>query len=346
MCRENVTIAQCAPLDPPVLSFTCGKLHMVAQDRVVCEKAEGKCVCYFGTCGLVTREVTTSGVDLGNIIKLRCATCVVREDNVGDRRSGREILESPLLERPAIGKASKENHARLLNSLWRGKTTCPYHSEDIPGFYISHAMNDESINAPVQTEVVVQPVAEAAVNEPFSDDTHAIDASPEEHSDDKTTAVDGASFESVQAETAETAGAEPIDIEPVTAVDEWTVDPAPATEHDKDASAEQTSDSGKVLVSVVFQEQRFLTLPFTGIKNGLEREIGIETSRWAHLKSSDPVVEGEGQEKVHDDESSNTKPRRIPTVNFAYDPNNADKLRDVTQKLAGLKSQFLLGKAF
>jgi hypothetical protein len=58
------------------------------------------------------------------------------------------------------------------------------------------------------------------------------------------------------------------------------------------------------------------------------------------------VVDGEGQEKVQDNEPSNTKPRRIPTVNFAYDPNNADKLRDVTQKLASLKSQFLLGKAF
>jgi hypothetical protein len=231
---------------------------------------------------------------------------------------------------------------------------------------ISHAMNDQSVNAPAQIEVVVQPVAEATVNEPFSVDTHAadthavdtyamdtptvdapaLDASPEEHSDAKTTAVDAASFGSVQAETAEAAGAEPIDTEPVTAIDEWTVDPAPAAEHDKDTSTEPTSDSGKVLVFVVSQEQRFLTLPFTGIKNGLEREIGIETSRWAPPKSSDPVVEGEGQEKVQDDEPSNTKPRRIPTVNFAYDPNNADKLRDVTQKLASLKSQFLLGKAF
>ncbi|SPJ70618.1 uncharacterized protein FTOL_00346 [Fusarium torulosum] len=345
MCRENVTIAQCAPLDPPVLSFTCGKLHMVAQDRVVCEKAEGKCVCYFGTCGLVTREVTTSGVDLGNIVKIRCATCVVREDNVGDRRSGREILESPLLERPAIGKTGKENYARLLNSLWRGKSACPYHSEDMSEFSISHAINDKSVDTPAQTEVVIQPAAEAAVNEPFSVDTHAIkthavdtpafdapafDASPEEHSD-ATTAIDAASVGSVQAETAETASAEPIDTEPadtelVTAVDEWTVDPAPATEHNKDAAAEPTSDSG--------------------IKNGLEREIGIETSRWAPPKSSDPVAEGQGQEKVQDDESSNTKPRRIPTANFAYDPNNADKLRDVTQKLASLKSQFLLGKAF
>jgi hypothetical protein len=90
----------------------------------------------------------------------------------------------------------------------------------------------------------------------------------------------------------------------------------------------------------------FLTLPSTGIKNGLAREIGIETSRWAPPKSSDPVAEEEGQDKAQDDEPSDTKPRRIPTSNFAFDPNNAEKLRDVTQKLASLKSQFLLGKVF
>ncbi|KAM0246861.1 hypothetical protein ACHAP5_004483 [Fusarium lateritium] len=346
MCRESVTIAQCAPLDPPLLSFTCGKLHMVAQDRIICEKAEGKCVCYFGTCGLVKREVTTSGVDLGDIAKIRCAICVVREDNVGDRRSGREILESPLLERPAIDKAGKENHARLLNSLWRGKAACPYHSEDMPESSISHAMNDESINTPAQVEVVVEPVAETTVNEPVSVDTpavdiHAIDisvsdkpafdASPEEHPDDKVNTVDAASIGSVQdetagtAETAEFSSAEPIDTESVAAVDEWTADLVPASEHGKDASPEPASDSG--------------------IKNGLEREIGIETSRWAPPKSSDPVTEEEGKGKAQDDETSSAKPRRIPTVNFAFDPNNADKLRDVTQKLASLKSQFLLGKA-
>ncbi|KAH6968228.1 hypothetical protein DER45DRAFT_606964 [Fusarium avenaceum] len=339
MCRENVTIAQCAPHDPPVLSFTCGKLHMVAQDRVVCDKAEGKCVCYFGTCGLVTREITTGGIDLSSISKIRCATCVVREDNVGDRRSGREILESPLLERLAVDKAGKENHARLLNSLWRGKAACPYHSEDIPDSFVSHALSDVSVDSPAQIEVAVQPVAEAAVNEPFFVDAHATDAPtfdafPEEHSDVKTTEVDSASVESVQVDIAETTGAEPIATEPVatepvTAVDEWTSNPAPTIEHDKDASAQPTFDSG--------------------IKNGLEREIGIETSRWAPPKPSDPVPEEEGQEKVQDNDPSDapgTKPRRIPTVNFAFDPNNADKLRDVTQKLASLKSQFLLGKAF
>ncbi|KAI6763897.1 hypothetical protein HG530_007686 [Fusarium avenaceum] len=339
MCRENVTIAQCAPHDPPVLSFTCGKLHMVAQDRVVCDKSEGKCICYFGTCGLVTREITTGGVDLSSISKIRCATCVVREDNVGDRRSGREILESPLLERLAVDKAGKENHARLLNSLWRGKAACPYHSEDIPDSFVSHALSDVSVDSPAQIEVAVQPVAEAAVNEPFSVDPHATDAPsvdaptfdafPEEHSDVKTTEVDSAPVESVQVGITETTGAEPIATEPVTAVDEWTSNPAPTIKHDKDASARPTFDSG--------------------IKNGLEREIGIETSRWAPPKPSDPVPEEEGQEKVQDNDPSDapdTKPRRIPTVNFAFDPNNADKLRDVTQKLASLKSQFLLGKAF
>lgn len=237
---------------------------MVAQGRVVCDKAEGKCVCYFGTCGLVTREITTGGIDLSNISKIRCATCVVREDNVGDRRSGREILESPLLERPAIDKASKENHARLLSSLWRGKATCPYHSEDVPDSFVSRALSDVSVESPAQIEVAVQPVAEAAVNKPFSVDNHATDAPsvdsptfdtfPEEHSDVKTTEVDSASVGSVQADVVGTTGTEPIATEPIAAVDEWTATPAPTIEHDKEASAEPTFDSGKILVAVASQE--------------------------------------------------------------------------------------------
>jgi hypothetical protein len=121
-----------------------------------------------------------------------------------------------------------------------------------------------SVDSPAQIEVAVQPVAEAAVNEPFSVDTHAtdalsvdppsFDAFSEEHFDVKTTAVDSASVGSVQADVAATTGTEPFDTESVAALDGWTASPAPTIEHDKDASVEPISDSGKILFSVVSQE--------------------------------------------------------------------------------------------
>ncbi|KAM0548178.1 hypothetical protein ACHAPJ_009976 [Fusarium lateritium] len=154
-------------------------MHMVAQNRTVCDGAHGTCVCFFGTCGSVVRDVTTNGIDLADIAKVRCASCTVREDAVGDR--------------------------------------------------------------------------------------HCI---------------------------------------------------APPSDHGDEQAREPSSESD--------------------IKNGLECKVGLSTGRWASPKSpggstkEEPVV---------------SEPRRVPTVHFMFDPNNAEKLREATQKFATLKSSFLVGKS-
>lgn len=131
MCLEVITLAHCAPQNPPALSFTCGKLHMVAGSRSVCSRARGPCVCFFGTCGTVERDVGTTAVDFTALTKIRCAHCTTREDAVGDRRNGKEIIESPLLQRPALSLDDDQafpKHYATLKELWGGRPTCPFHS--------------------------------------------------------------------------------------------------------------------------------------------------------------------------------------------------------------------------
>ncbi|EEU48267.1 uncharacterized protein NECHADRAFT_75662 [Fusarium vanettenii 77-13-4] len=130
MCHEVITIALCAPTKAPSLSFTCGKLHMIAQQRHVCDRARGSCVCFFGTCGTVEKNASTSGIDLSAIEKIRCAECTTREDNVGDRRDAKQIIESPLLQRIPIEPTDdfvNKKHSAMLHELWGGARTCPFH---------------------------------------------------------------------------------------------------------------------------------------------------------------------------------------------------------------------------
>ncbi|KAL2675652.1 hypothetical protein Neosp_011842 [[Neocosmospora] mangrovei] len=132
MCHEIITIALCAPTKAPSLSFTCGKLHMVAQQREVCDRARGSCVCFFGTCGTVEKTASTSGIDLSAIEKIRCAECTTREDNVGDRRDAKQIIESPLLQRIPIEPTDdfvNKKHSAMLYELWGGARTCPFHPQ-------------------------------------------------------------------------------------------------------------------------------------------------------------------------------------------------------------------------
>lgn len=132
MCQEDITIALCAPSKAPALSFTCGKLHMVAQQRHVCNSARGPCVCFFGTCGVIEKNIATSGIDLSAVEKVRCAECTIREDNVGDRRTPQEIIESPLLQRIPIDPKDAfvtKKHAAMLHELWKNAPNCPYHAQ-------------------------------------------------------------------------------------------------------------------------------------------------------------------------------------------------------------------------
>ncbi|KAI1013369.1 hypothetical protein LB503_001432 [Fusarium chuoi] len=126
MCRESITIAQCAPEVSPVLAFYCAKLHLVAKDRVVCDAARGKCICFFGSCGGIDREIPTKGINLGNIVKARCAECTPREHRVGNGIPAQQILESVLL-RSTDAQNGWEERSKLVSELWLNKTACPYH---------------------------------------------------------------------------------------------------------------------------------------------------------------------------------------------------------------------------
>ncbi|RSL63584.1 hypothetical protein CEP54_005126 [Fusarium duplospermum] len=130
MCKEFITIALCAPAKAPSLSFTCGRFHMVAAKRHVCDRARGACTCFFGTCGIIEKITDTMGIDLSSVSKMRCAECTMREDNVGDRRTPQQVIDSPLLQRIAIDPRDdfvSKKHAAMLRDLWGNKASCPFH---------------------------------------------------------------------------------------------------------------------------------------------------------------------------------------------------------------------------
>lgn len=138
MCHESVTIALCAPVNPPHRSFTCGKLHLIAEDRTICNGAQGKCVCYIGTCGTVERTFPTSAVDFPSLSKVRCSHCTSEED-AGNPRALKDITESPLLHHAPIrqDELSLKQHFTTLKVLWGREPSCPYHdgsetNEEVP----------------------------------------------------------------------------------------------------------------------------------------------------------------------------------------------------------------------
>ncbi|CAG7555874.1 unnamed protein product [Fusarium equiseti] len=327
MCVETITIAQCAPLSTPEMSFTCGKLHMIAHDRVVCDLSRGACICFFGTCGTVTRVVPTDGVDLSSVTKVRCASCTTREDNVGDRRQDREILESALLQRPAIPDAAWEEHSKRLHKLWHSKATCPYHPD--ASVIMAKVTGEEPAKEHVWVESVTKPVVDSA----------PVDTSFVEVAIDKDHSLEQAAADaSMHTEAGSGPGADPWTGDAITA-ENAGIDSVPAKDfhREDEATIETSSDTGK-------------NMP---VKNGLDREVGIETSRW---NTQEPKAfehdEGQTQEVQHVeegqkvDESQNlggTPVSRRP-VNFSFSAENAEKLRENTETFALMKS-FLAGKA-
>ncbi|KAF7558425.1 hypothetical protein G7046_g5741 [Stylonectria norvegica] len=148
MCREVITIAICAPQSAPALSFACGKLHLVAGQRLVCKDAKGSCVCYFGTCGIVERDVlSASSSDLSEVNKVRCIQCTIREDNINDRRPALQVLDSPLLQRAPIPKNNIQQHMVMLSKLWGNKPTCPFHIVPLPTTTSTGEKNEGTIDS-------------------------------------------------------------------------------------------------------------------------------------------------------------------------------------------------------
>lgn len=83
-------------------------------------------------------------------------------------------------------------------------------------------------------------------------------------------------------------------------------------------------------------------LCLTVVQNGLDREEGIHSSRWAH---QNPEVSVPSQDKGEDVQNSGLTPVTRRAVNFSFSAEQADKLREATEKFASLKSGFLSGMA-
>ncbi|KAM5352779.1 hypothetical protein ACJ41O_005501 [Fusarium nematophilum] len=267
MCIESITIALCAPQNPPALVFNCGKLHLVAKQRLVCANARGSCVCFFGTCGLVERDASTKGLDFADIAKIRCASCTVREDNVGDRRKGREILESRLLQRPAVDlrdAVACKQHNDTLMELWGGKKGCPFHAESRP--VSAHSSVPSTVPAAVPAAPVGPPAEAVAAPAAATEPVAPIAAEP-----------------TAQESTVNQPQSEPEpepEMAPGTTIDPWTGAVVPAE------SPEQKPDSPKPS----FEAE---------IKDGLKCEVGLKSSRWASNDSPKPPTQQASPPVIH-----------------------------------------------
>lgn len=129
MCKQYIGIAQCAPEDPGKgpLTFVCGGLHQYAAHRDTCQDAKGDCVCFFGTCGTIENVIRSQPFDLMSLPKMRCLLCTTREEQVGERRRGRDFLETKLLTRRPISDDGMPEHAKMLKTCWGGQNMCPFH---------------------------------------------------------------------------------------------------------------------------------------------------------------------------------------------------------------------------
>lgn len=172
------------------MSFTCGQLHQVVDRRQVCDKATGSCICFVGTCGVLESIPSTLAIPISSLRSIRCVACTTREEEIGDRRSNEELIDSPLLTRAAVKSPEDLQHFKeIIKSLWNGENECPYHtmlttretSEDPPVItkLVSDAdmKKDEGISKELPTASIHEEVAEDNVSEASSNATHGSNGS-------------------------------------------------------------------------------------------------------------------------------------------------------------------------
>ncbi|KAM6477014.1 hypothetical protein HDV62DRAFT_402244 [Trichoderma sp. SZMC 28011] len=191
MCKEYTTIAICAPQKAPSMSFTCGQLHQVVDRRQVCDKATGSCICFVGTCGVLESIPSTLAIPISSLRSIRCVACTAREEEIGDRRSNEELIDSPLLTRAAVKSPEDMQHFKeIIKSLWNGENECPYHTmmttrektHDTP-IINKHADvdigkdADIDISIEVRTASLQEEVADDNVSEASSNATHGSNGS-------------------------------------------------------------------------------------------------------------------------------------------------------------------------
>ncbi|RFU72576.1 benzoate 4-monooxygenase [Trichoderma arundinaceum] len=110
MCKEFLSIAICAPKKGTPDDFYVWEA--ASRGR---EKGAG--------------VSSSEGTPLSLVKSIRCVTCTSREEEVGDRRSKEELVDSPLLTRATIqSPAEMEEFKSIINTLWGGKDQCPFHT--------------------------------------------------------------------------------------------------------------------------------------------------------------------------------------------------------------------------
>ncbi|KAL7794148.1 hypothetical protein V8C43DRAFT_305182 [Trichoderma afarasin] len=191
MCKEYTTIAICAPQKAPSMSFTCGQLHQVVDRRQVCDKATGSCICFIGTCGVLESIPTTLAIPIASLKSIRCVACTAREEEIGDRRSNEELIDSPLLTRAAVKSPEDMQHFKeIIKSLWNGEAECPYHTmlttrektHDTP-IIIKHADVDTGKDADIDISIEVhtaslqEDIDDGNISEASSNATHGSNGS-------------------------------------------------------------------------------------------------------------------------------------------------------------------------
>ncbi|KAL6898633.1 hypothetical protein GGI43DRAFT_384922 [Trichoderma evansii] len=137
MCQEHHTTAICASQKRHSMSVTCGNLHHVAKERIL--------------------EVISSSeiIPISSLEAIRCEACTKREDEVGDRRSKQELVESPLLNRTAFQMPEeKEVFEAIIKNLWDGKAECPFHTAPSPNINSGtvDAVGDADVSDQTATE--------------------------------------------------------------------------------------------------------------------------------------------------------------------------------------------------
>ncbi|KAF5714683.1 cytochrome P450 monooxygenase [Fusarium mundagurra] len=363
MCRETVTIAQCAPKVSPVLAFYCAKLHLVAKDHTICDAAKGKCICFFGSCGTIDREIPTKGINLSELVKARCAECTPREHRVGNGIPAQQILESVLL-RSTDGQNGWEERSKLVSELWLNKTACPYHVDtnttkpapiaevinitehfhlDTEVGHSGTGLSAEPVEPtdPTHESTELKPSFEAAVGEDSSEFSSSDNAATKDASSSPVATVftEPVFADSIVAEPASFLTDEgTVNAGTAGIADEWTTITAPAGEQDDNADDD---------------------VSHSGAKNILDpEEVGISTSRWApgnsptnSLKPPKPALEVNDKESVdgQEHEQEQAQPPVVApsrrAVNFSYNPDNAEKLLETAELFANVKKAFLMGKA-
>ncbi|QPC77895.1 hypothetical protein HYE68_008647 [Fusarium pseudograminearum] len=233
MCVEIITIAQCARSSASDEYSSCGKLHLIGKEHVVCKEAHGDCICCFGTCGKIIPEVPT-GIALSEISQAPCLACA------GGRLKNYKVLESILLDGNGIHDENWDLNLKALQAVWHQKCACPR------GIKASTPKDDATVNEPAKEHasghVDTKPVVDSA----------AAEASFTEVATDK----------QGPGQSATTDAPEHVEADPAPAADPWTgapvdADPvitgkddmatAVANDNDGDTSIKAGSDAGNVV---------------------------------------------------------------------------------------------------